>query len=59
MSVRPSAVCMPLRVPRAQNLRYTTQDLLRQKVSSHYQMFMRGTEDIQHVEQVRAVPPRL
>jgi hypothetical protein len=38
-----------------QALRYQTQDLLRQKVSSHYQMFMRGTEDIQHVEQVRPV----
>ena len=32
------------------NLRYQTQDLLRHKVSSHYQLFMRGTEDIQHVE---------
>lgn len=32
-------------------LRYQTQDLLRQKVSSHYQLFMKGTEDIQHVEQ--------
>lgn len=33
-------------------MRYQTQDLLRQKVSGHYQLFMRGTEDIQHVEQV-------
>eukprot|EP00624_Nannochloropsis_granulata_P000162 evm.model.NODE_10618_length_1251_cov_30.359713.1 len=32
------------------NLRYQTQDLLRHKVSSHYKLFMRGTEDIQHVE---------
>lgn len=38
-----------------QTLRYQTQDLLRQKVSGHYQLFMRGTEDIQHVEQVRAL----
>lgn len=41
-----------------QNLRYHTQDLLRQKVSSHYQLFMRGTEDIQHVEQVSHRPSR-
>lgn len=32
------------------DLRCQTQELLRAEVASHYQLFMRSTEDIQHVE---------